>query len=313
MEPAPLYTDVSAPLDDGSAFWLTALDGVRIRIGVWAEGQRGTVLMFPGRTEYIEKYVHVAAAMRARGYATVIVDWRGQGLADRALSDAMSGHVTHFDEYQLDVAAVLAAVSRLGLPEPLFLMAHSMGGCIGLRALLHGLQAKAAVFSGPMWGIQMQPALRPVAWTLGLAARRFGFSHHYAPSTARVPYVSSVPFKGNMLTSDPEMYTMMQRQIATHPALSLGGPSLGWLIAALEETRALRKLASPKVPCLTVVGTNERIIDIPAVEERMARWPKGRLERIVGAEHEVVVETPLILKQFFTEAADLYDRSGGTT
>lgn len=308
MQPAPLYSDVAEPLSGGAAYWLKALDGVRIRAGVWAEGTRGTVLMFPGRTEYVEKYVHVAAAMRARGYATIIIDWRGQGLADRALSDPMSGHVGSFAEYQLDVTAALAAVSRLGLPEPLFLLSHSMGGCIGLRALQHGLQVRAAVFSGPMWGIRIRPALRPVAWVVGKAARRIGLAHRYAPSTGRASYVEIAPFQDNLLTTDPDMYALMQRQIALHPDLTIGGPSIGWLIAALEETRALRAMASPRLPCLTAIGSNERIIDVDAVLDRMARWPGGRVERFAGAEHEVIMESPGHLQRFFGATADLFDR-----
>lgn len=312
MEPAPLYTDVAAPPDGGAAFWLKARDGVRIRIGVWSGGQRGTVMMFPGRSEYVEKYLHIAAAMRARGYATVIVDWRGQGLADRALADRMSGHVGDFDEYQLDVAAVLAAISRLGLPDPLFLIAHSMGGCIGLRALMHGLQARAAAFSGPMWGIKLKPHLRPVAWTLGTASRWFKFSHRYAPSTREKSYVLVSPFEDNLLTSDRSMYELMQRQGTAHPELSLGGPTLGWLIAALRECRALKARPSPNLPTLVAVGGNERIIDIDAVTERMARWPGARLVRYPGAEHEIIMERPEILNAFLSSAADLFDKAGRT-
>ena len=76
----------------GAAFWLTAADGVRLRVGLWSHpGAQGTVLLLPGRTEYVEKYGRAAADLRSRGYATLAIDWRGQGLADRALDDPMSG------------------------------------------------------------------------------------------------------------------------------------------------------------------------------------------------------------------------------
>ncbi|MFM2355698.1 MAG: lysophospholipase, partial [Pseudomonadota bacterium] len=82
MEAAPLYSDVAPGAEAASAHYIRAQDGLRIRVGIWREGSRGTVLMFPGRTEYIEKYAHVATAMGKAGYATLIIDWRGQGLAD---------------------------------------------------------------------------------------------------------------------------------------------------------------------------------------------------------------------------------------
>lgn len=168
LSAAPLFTDVHpAPLD-GMAFWATAADGVRIRLGVWQPNTaKGTVLLFPGRTEYIEKYAPSAGDLAKRGFATIAVDWRGQGLADRLLDNGRMGHVDAFSDYQRDVNAVVAAARELGLPEPFFLLGHSMGGCIGLRALYEGLPVRAAAFSGPMWGIRISAHLRPVAWALG--------------------------------------------------------------------------------------------------------------------------------------------------
>jgi len=57
MERAPFFADIDDGPEGGAAWWLTADDGLRIRLGVWSkEAAKGTVLLFPGRTEYIEKY-----------------------------------------------------------------------------------------------------------------------------------------------------------------------------------------------------------------------------------------------------------------
>ena len=137
-QPAPLFADVGAGPADGAAYWLTASDGVRIRIGVWQAAPgvdvRGTVLLFCGRTEYVEKYGRTAAELAEAGYHTIAIDWRGQGLADRLTHDPMSGHVHRFTDYQNDVAAMVQAATDLDLPKPWFLLGHSMGGGIGLRA-----------------------------------------------------------------------------------------------------------------------------------------------------------------------------------
>jgi lysophospholipase len=311
MEAAPLHADVAPAAAGGACHFIRAIDGTRIRVGIWRGGSRGTVLMFPGRTEYIEKYAHVAAAMEKAGYATLIIDWRGQGLADRPLRDPMMGHVERFTDYQLDVAAALAAADRAGLPEPYFLMAHSMGGCIGLRALTRGLQVRAAAFSGPMWGILMTPAQRALAWPLGLAARTLGGDRRFAPTTDATTYVATAPFAGNVLTTDAGMYALMQTQVAAHPELALGGPSLHWLTEALIETRALAALPAPGVPAVTALGTNERVVDAGAVRKRMADWPGGRLDLYTGAEHEVIMERPAHLSRFFSSAIALFDAHGG--
>ena len=52
--------------------------------------------MFPGRAEFIEKYFEVVRDARARGFAVAMLDWRGQGLSERALPNARKGHVHDF-------------------------------------------------------------------------------------------------------------------------------------------------------------------------------------------------------------------------
>ncbi|UYV37771.1 alpha/beta hydrolase [Rhodobacteraceae bacterium D3-12] len=296
MESAPLFADLADGPDGGEAYWLNAEDGVRIRIGVWnrdgGNATKGTVLLFPGRTEYVEKYGRTAREFAARGLATLAIDWRGQGIADRLVDDPATGHVHWFSDYQKDVKAALKAAESLGLPRPFYLVAHSMGGCIGLRALLEGLPVRAAAFSGPMWGIGMAPATRPAAWALAWGGTLMGRGHAYAPGTNADNYVATSPFDDNMLTTDQGMWDYMKAQIDAHPELLLGGPSLRWLHEALRECRALDRMDSPACPTITFLGSNERIVDTARIHSRMARWPGGQLEMVDPGEHEVMMEGP---------------------
>lgn len=315
MENAPLFHDVADGPEGGRAFWLRAADGVRIRIGHWpgatgdavrgtGDAVRGTVLLFPGRTEYVEKYGRAAADLAARGYDTLTVDWRGQGLADRLLADRRVGHVGQFTDYQKDVAAMVAAARALNVPRPYYLLAHSMGGCIGLRALMEGLPVAACAFTGPMWGIQMATATRPAAWVLSWSGARLGLGHHLAPGTKPETYVMAEPFDANTLTRDADMYAYMQRQMITHPQLSLGGPSLRWLNEALIEMAGLARRPAPGVPCLTYVGTQERIVCPDRIAARMAGWPEGVLRQVQGGEHEVMMDTPATRAMVFNGVAE---------
>ncbi|MCQ0092492.1 alpha/beta fold hydrolase [Roseovarius sp. M141] len=310
MEAAPLFGDIADGPRGGRAMWLTTRDGVRLRIGHWpSDGAKGTVLLFPGRTEFIEKYGISAADFAAQGYGTLVIDWRGQGLADRALNDAMSGHVTHFSEYQADVAAMLEAAEALDLPRPWHLLAHSMGGCIGLRAAIEGMPVASCAFSAPMWGIAMKPALRPVAWSLSWASRPLGLGRVYAPGTVRGCYLLQAPFEANALTRDREMHARMVSQLRTYPQLALGGPSLTWLFAALRECRALARMAPPDLPCLTFVGTDEDIVSRAPIDARMAHWPGARLEAVEGGRHELLMDTPETRRHLTGLLATFWDRA----
>lgn len=308
MQAAPLYSEIADGPDRGTAWWMQARDGVRLRAGLWnREARNGTVLIFPGRTEYIEKYGHVAASLASNGYASLAVDWRGQGLADRLLADSMSGHVHHFPDYQRDVAALTRIAARLDLPRPWHLLAHSMGGCIGLRAVMQGLEVQSCVFSGPMWGIKMAEALRPLAWGLAWGSRQIGLSHRYAPGTSADHYVLTEPFETNKLTGDKAMWAYMERQLRAHPELGIGGPSLRWLYEALRETHDLSLRPSPDLPCLTILGSDEDIVDVPRVHDRMARWPRGHLEIVPGGRHETLMESATIRARLFRTMTAFFD------
>jgi lysophospholipase len=243
----------------------------------------------------------------ARGFSVITVDWRGQGLADRALPDRMVGHVGDFSEYQQDFDAMLAAAEAAGLPKPFYLMAHSMGGCIGLRALMRGAPVRAAVFSAPMWGIAMAAWLRPVASVVSALSRPLGYAHRYAPTTGGQAYLLQFPFEGNVLTTDRDMWDYMRRQIAEVPDLALGGPSIAWLHAALRECGALARLPAPKVPAVCALGTAEKVVDVPPIHMRMSGWAGGELDLYPGAEHEIMMEGPAARARFFDRAAALFD------
>jgi lysophospholipase len=307
LTPAPLFTDVHPGPDTGLAHWIETSDGKKLRVAHWTvEGAKGTVLLFPGRTEYVEKYGITAAELARRGLAVMAIDWRGQGLADRLLPDPLVGHVETFSDYQKDVAAMMRAARGLQLPRPFFLLAHSMGGSIGLRAVMEGLSVQAVAFTAPMWGIRISPHLRPVASILSQLMPKIGQGYRLPPGTKLDPYVTAEPFEDNMLTNDEQMFDMMRDQLTAHPEMSLGGPSFIWLREALSETKHLSLRAAPSLPCLTLLGTNERIVHVGRVKDRMENWKNGHLQIVDGAEHEILMETPAIRDAALDDIARLF-------
>jgi lysophospholipase len=206
---------------------------------------------------------------------------------------------------------MLAEAERAELPRPYYMIAHSMGGCIGLRGLMRGLPVEAAVFSAPMWGISMSAWLRPVALVVASLSRPLGFAHRYAPSTGAETYLMQVPFEGNVLTTDREMWGYMRRQVQEVPDLALGGPSIAWLHAALRECAALAALPAPKVPTICGLGTAEKVVDVAPIHLRMAGWSNGQFDLYPGAEHEIMMEGPSVRQRFFDRAATLFEANRG--
>lgn len=282
----------TAPLGAGSiAFPLAAGDGTRLRAAILPGESRGVALLLHGRTEFLEKYAETAPEFARRGFAVASLDWRGQGGSARLLANARIGHVGDFAAYQRDLAALLAAPEVARLPGPRVAVAHSMGGCVALRALSSGALAAAApaaaVFSAPMWGLagaagRLGGPLARLACALGLDAR-------FAIGGGPEPYALS-PFEGNLLTGDPAQHARLARLARAHPRYGIGGPSWGWLRAATREMRALRG-ARLEVPALVAIGTEEAVVS-PAAARRRAERDGLRLVEIEGGRHELFFETP---------------------
>ena len=304
METAPFFDDIAGGPEGGAAHWVKTSDGLRIRVGHWPlEGAKGTVLIFPGRTEFVEKYGHTAQALRDRGYASLAIDWRGQGLADRMTPQRDVGHVGQFPDYQNDVSAVMDHVAELGLPQPYYMIAHSMGGCIGLRSLMDGLPVKAVMFSAPMWGVRMSRPVRTVAWGLSTLSQHLGVDHTLTPGQTMQSYVLRAPFAGNTLTNDEPMFNAMRAQLQAQPDLGLGGPSLRWVNTSMREMNALSLRSAPDVPCLTYLGGQEAIVDPDRIRQRMADWPGGQLRFIPEGRHEMLMDKPPLREMIFDETA----------
>ncbi|WP_415635670.1 alpha/beta hydrolase, partial [Paracoccus aminovorans] len=247
MTPAPFNTLPGDPLPMARAFWLRAEDGVRLRAGHWAAGgASGTVLLFPGRTEYLEKYAEVAADLNAAGLDVLALDWRGQGMSDRLQDNVRPGHIGSFLDYQRDVVEMVVAAQDLDLPRPWHLLAHSMGGAIGLAALDGGLPVASAVFSSPMWGIDLHGIPEALALALATAMARLGRGGHPAPrSGGEESFVLLDPFRDNLLTHDGRRWGRLVAEAAAWRDISIGGASNDWLREAILECRRLATLPAP--------------------------------------------------------------------
>lgn len=278
---APLHDDVADAPAGGRAFWMVASDGFRLRGAFWEGSEAGTVVILPGRTEFIEKYGRVIGRLRDRGFAVAAIDWRGQGLSQRREATPHLGHVDRFLHYQRDLDALLAHPDVAASPGPRRMLAHSMGACIGYRRLAERGDFASAVFTAPMFRLHLQAVARQTtAGARSLAARLRGGA------------ALADGFAMNALTSDRSAYDWCAAQVAAHPELGLGAPSLVWVREALLEMERLRAAPPPATPILTLLGSDETVVSPKAIRHMMARLPQGRLVEFPGARHEILVESP---------------------
>lgn len=276
-----------------ASWWLRTGDGIRLRAGLWrAPEARGQVLLLPGRTEYLEQQALPAAELLRRGLDVVSLDWRGQGLADRlSRRSPLSGHVADFADFHADIDALLAEpLVALG-GRPRIVLGNSMGGAIALAALGQRRldPVRAAILTAPMFGIAMGRAGRLTARTIIATARLLGFAEYWPPGLqGHLPFVLR-PFEQNLVTQDRDFWEWMAEVARTQPSLTLGLPTFGWLAAAGRAMDELRRAPAPDCPVLCAVGTEERVVDVPAIRQCAARIG-ARLAEIDGARHLLLAE-----------------------
>jgi lysophospholipase len=302
---APFHAEVAEAPPGATAVWLRAEDGKRLRAVSWRGSGRGTALVFPGRTEYVEKYGRVVGRLHALGLSVAVIDWRGQGLSERHPTWPAFGQVEDFRAYQWDVAALLDHPEIAGAPRPLVLVGHSMGGAIGLRTLMEQPGIAGAIFSAPMWGIEIRPAARAMLGPVTAAALLLGLGPRAMPGSGGR---GSLAFEANRLTSDRAAFDWAAGQVVAHPGLALGPPSVHWTRAAFREIAWLARQPSPDQPMLGFLGGAERVVSRMAVTARFAAAPDGLLVSCGDARHEIFLERAEIQSLVWARIAAFLDR-----
>jgi lysophospholipase len=278
-------------------------DGAELRFARWAPpaNRRGTVCVFTGRSEYIEKYFETVRDLRDRGFAVAMIDWRGQGHSARRLRDWRKGYVRDFADYEIDVEAFVRQVVLPDCPPPFFALAHSMGGAVMLRIAHAGKRwFDRMVLSAPM--IDLPGYQTSVAARLLLRTMRYaGLGGRYVPG-GRTTLTGTDSFINNPLTSDPVRYARNAAVLAEDPTLGLGSPTVAWADTAFRAMLGFRATNYPmeiRQPILMLAASNDTIVSTSAIEEFAYHLRAGSHLVIAGSKHEILQEQERYRSQFW--------------
>ncbi len=121
------------------------------------ETQKGTIVISYGFTESCLKYHELIYYFYLQGYQVAIMDHRGHGKSMREVEDHTIVHIGLFSRYVKDLHRfVKTVVKPMAKDLPLYLYAHSMGGCIGAFYLEQYPEDFAkAVLNAPMLGVNL--------------------------------------------------------------------------------------------------------------------------------------------------------------
>lgn len=281
---------------------IRAVDGLSLRVLRWhAPSPRGTIVIAPGRAEFVEKYFETVGDLLDRGFAVVAFDWRGQGLSARELRNRSKGHIDDFSLYERDLDALVQQALEPFCPRPWFALGHSMGASVLIAQARAGRSPfERLVLSAPMIGIRglrFPLGAKLLAEGLDIA----GFGGAFVPGGRARPYLSQ-PFERNVLTSDRARYERCAGVLAACPDIGLGDPTIGWINAAF---RLMDQFADPNyprgasTPTLIVAAGRDRVVDTRATERFASRLKAGRALVLPHCLHEILLERDEFRQQFW--------------
>jgi len=309
-QPMTLFNDDHnpCPKDAVSGFIITQ-DGVKLRYARWrprkndAGKARGTVCIFQGRSEYIEKYFEIIEELLQLGFGVATLDWRGQGLSQRLLKNPKKGYVRRFKHYDEDIKCFVNEVVLPDCPGPHYALGHSMGAHILIRnARRNALPFERMVLTAPM--VELAPT--SIGW--GTAEFIASLVCAFGGGGLKLPGgknhdTSTMTFAGNPLTHDEGRFDRNQAVLHAHPELAIGSPTFRWLKQAFIS---MNKINHPEftravsTPMLIIASGEDKVVSTPALYDYGAKLVAGHTVNIPRASHEVMMESEMMRQQFWS-------------
>lgn len=254
---------------------LEGVGGVRLHYRTWeVERPRAALLVVHGMFEHSRRYQEFGEVMAGVGFSSFALDTRGHGA-----SEGRRGHVRRFDVLLQDLDRFRREVQGLLDPGvPLFLVAHSLGGLIGIRYLEeYDAPLRGAVISAPWLGT----AVDVPRWQI-LAANALN----------RILPAFPFPFRLDPadLSHDPERVGDYRDDRVIHHTIT---PRMFLEISAAIDL-ALRRGDRITVPVHFILAGDDRLVDTSrslAFARSLPARADISITLLDGHYHEVLQET----------------------
>ena len=260
-------------------------DGWRLRNIAWpkqesdSEKFRGSLLFLPGRGDHYEKYIECLDELHDAGLNVTAFDWRGQGGSGRILDDPSIGHIEDFAIWIDDLAEIHKKWSRDN-PGPHFLMSHSMGGHLVMRALAEKrINPDGVILSAPMLGLVADPIPFFIRHNVVKLLIKIGLGKKQAWKVSEKPF-SPESARAKILTHDVERYEDEMFWWQHRPDVKLGPASWKWVEQAMQSTHALEQanaIEHIKTKILILATSADQLVDTDRIINDANRLPNCEL------------------------------------
>lgn len=274
---------------EGKSGFFKGQEGINIYYNIFRQSELTgpAILISSGRTEAAVKYQELIYDLYRNSYSVYIVDHRGQGLSGRMNEDTDLGYVEDFQYYIDDLKSFYDNhVSPSGHAN-IYLLAHSMGGAIGMTYLEQNpTDFDAAAFSSPMLGLKT--GICNGARVLKSRQPHYGLGEGKYND-------DNIPFKKNHLTGSKIRYNRMLDAFEQNPKAKLGGASYKWVVESCDQFDIINKNTDMiQTPLILFSAENEQIVSLKAhqtfIENLKSMNKKCEAYLIENAQHELLIE-----------------------
>ncbi len=259
------------------------------------------IVCLQGLGEFSEKYYELARWCNENNLAFWIMDWAGQGKSTRYLSNPQKRHSAGFDEDIKDLHYLIMEYIKHSSVHPdkgriaLAMIAHSMGGNLGLRYLKeYPDMFECAAFSAPMTGIKtFSKVPQHIAYAATFLLNLF----------ASTSYIGSNGDweKGKRkyrLSSDPKRSLLDDQWFEINPELRCGNVTFRWLYEAQKSCLTVQKNTNIKTPCIFGIAGYENLVDNKITKKIISRMNNAKYSEYPESFHEILMEKDNIRDDF---------------
>ena len=235
------HSEVLPYYESGEFGTFQGSEGIEIAYGIFEqENEKGALIVLHGTNETALKYAEMIYDLQSSGLSVYIMEHRGHGNSGRMLTDTEQDrrkvYIDDFDNYIKDVKLFYDTIVMKKNHDKVFIMAHSLGGCIAVRYLeTYPDDFHAAVLSSPMLHIISAHPFRVderVAHSMTSTMVALGMGKDYAlgMEEAEVLVDAKDPdkFESELLTKSWKRWRVYNELIETRPHLLAGGAGVTW-------------------------------------------------------------------------------------
>lgn len=275
--------------------------------------EKATLVILPGLSEYCEKYFETINELQKNNIASLCIDWRGQGLSCRYLENP---HKRHTQGLKLDAHDLQNLLDHTPITKntqsPLIMLAHSMGGNIGLHTLKQNPNKfSAAAFIAPLCGLHTFQNIPDSIATATTTALKALSPSSYAPLGG--DWNRDIRDHGSYISfsSDTIRAKVHNEWMLENPELQIGHITHEWLHDAHQACLEVQKkdfLKEVNIPYLVALAGHEYFVDNKKARQVFRNIDNAMILEFPEARHEILMEKEQIRSRFMTNLYSLIDQ-----